>query len=133
MGVVPIGGRSTAIKLSSGQVWVLASTPMTDETKETIDRMGPVRYAGLVIFIALENDFSEDGLWRATSYTICTLENSRKSIQTPRSLVWKGYRRRISRLTEVREFLLEKALDSIVALAYGVDPPDTKYGFEDEV
>jgi len=43
-GFFPIGGRSTAIKLRSGDVWVLASTPLTPETKETIDAMGPVKY-----------------------------------------------------------------------------------------
>lgn len=42
-GFFPIGGRSTAIKLRSGDVWVLASTPLTPETKETIDAMGPVK------------------------------------------------------------------------------------------
>ncbi|KAI0251955.1 hypothetical protein BJV78DRAFT_1125449, partial [Lactifluus subvellereus] len=39
-----IGGRSTAIKLASGDVWVLASTPLTAETKATIDRLGPVKF-----------------------------------------------------------------------------------------
>lgn len=39
----PTGGRSTAIKLGSGDVWVLASTPLTSETKQAIDAMGPVK------------------------------------------------------------------------------------------
>jgi len=43
-GLIPVGGRSTAIKLESGDVWVLASTPLTSETKDTIDAMGPVRW-----------------------------------------------------------------------------------------
>jgi len=44
LGLFRIGGRSTAIRLSSGDVWVLASTPLTTETKATIDRLGPVKF-----------------------------------------------------------------------------------------
>ncbi|KNZ50293.1 hypothetical protein VP01_44g1 [Puccinia sorghi] len=44
MGVAPIGGRSTAIKLSNSSVWLLASTPLTDETRQKIDQLGPVKY-----------------------------------------------------------------------------------------
>ena len=43
-GLVPIGGRSTAVKLSDGGVWVLASTPLTEQTKVTLDKLGPVKY-----------------------------------------------------------------------------------------
>ncbi|KAI6094180.1 hypothetical protein EDD16DRAFT_1699118 [Pisolithus croceorrhizus] len=43
-GVLPMGGRSTAIKLSDGGVWVLASTPLTEETKRKIDELGQVKY-----------------------------------------------------------------------------------------
>lgn len=42
-GVFPIGGRSTAVKLSSGDVWVLASTPLNDVTKGKLKELGPVR------------------------------------------------------------------------------------------
>ncbi|KAH9992352.1 hypothetical protein BJV77DRAFT_1003374 [Russula vinacea] len=44
LGLFRIGGRSTAIRLASGDVWVLASTPLTVETKATIDRLGPVKF-----------------------------------------------------------------------------------------
>jgi hypothetical protein len=44
LGLFRIGGRSTAIRLASGDVWVLASTPLTTETKATIDRLGPVKF-----------------------------------------------------------------------------------------
>ncbi|KAI0053171.1 hypothetical protein FA95DRAFT_1651509 [Auriscalpium vulgare] len=44
LGFLRIGGRSTAIKLKTGDVWVLASTPLTPETKTTIDSLGPVKY-----------------------------------------------------------------------------------------
>lgn len=43
-GIFPVGGRSTAIKLSSGDVWVLASTPLNDATKAKLDQLGPVKY-----------------------------------------------------------------------------------------
>lgn len=43
-GFVPFGGRSTAIKLKSGNVWVMASTPLTTETKAKLDELGPVKY-----------------------------------------------------------------------------------------
>lgn len=39
-----IGGRTTAIRLASGGVWVLASTPLTVETKAAIDRIGTVKF-----------------------------------------------------------------------------------------
>jgi hypothetical protein len=42
-GLFPMGGRSTAIKLSDGRVWVIASTPLSEETKAAVDKLGPVR------------------------------------------------------------------------------------------
>ncbi|KAF9530013.1 hypothetical protein CPB83DRAFT_851435 [Crepidotus variabilis] len=41
---VPIGGRSTAISLQEGGVWVLASTPLDIETKTKLDELGHVKY-----------------------------------------------------------------------------------------
>lgn len=43
-GIIPIGGRSTAIKLASGDVWVLASTPLNDVTKAKLNELGPVKF-----------------------------------------------------------------------------------------
>ncbi|KIY74114.1 hypothetical protein CYLTODRAFT_416374 [Cylindrobasidium torrendii FP15055 ss-10] len=43
-GLIPFGGRSTAVKLSTGGVWVVASTPLSKETKETLDKLGPVQW-----------------------------------------------------------------------------------------
>jgi len=43
-GILPLGGRSVAVKLSNGGVWVLASTPPTEETKAAIDGLGSVAY-----------------------------------------------------------------------------------------
>ena len=42
-GLFPVGGRSTAIKLRGGDVWVLASTPLNEETKAKLDELGPVK------------------------------------------------------------------------------------------
>ena len=47
-GVWPVGGRSTAIKLRSGGVWVLASTPLDAETKAKLQELGPVKYASFI-------------------------------------------------------------------------------------
>ncbi|THH01294.1 hypothetical protein EW026_g1390 [Hermanssonia centrifuga] len=39
-----VGGRSTAIKLDNGKVWILASTPLTEQTREKLQELGDVRY-----------------------------------------------------------------------------------------
>ncbi|TFY81170.1 hypothetical protein EWM64_g2841 [Hericium alpestre] len=44
LGLLRIGGRSTAIKLQNGDVWVLASTPLCQATKDTLAKLGPVKY-----------------------------------------------------------------------------------------
>jgi len=43
-GLFPVGGRSTAVKLPDGNIWVLASTPLTDETKEKLGEIGTVKW-----------------------------------------------------------------------------------------
>ncbi|EJT99466.1 hypothetical protein DACRYDRAFT_23983 [Dacryopinax primogenitus] len=43
-GPIPVGGRSTAIKLSTGDVCVLASTKLDDPTKAKLHQLGPVKY-----------------------------------------------------------------------------------------
>jgi hypothetical protein len=40
---MPLGGRSTAIQLRAGGVWILASTPLDAETKTTLNKLGPVK------------------------------------------------------------------------------------------
>lgn len=43
-GIIPIGGRTTAIRLSGDKgVWVLASTPLDDTTKSKLKEMGEVK------------------------------------------------------------------------------------------
>lgn len=43
LGMAPVGGRSTAIRLRSGDVWILASTPLNDETRQKLAELGPVK------------------------------------------------------------------------------------------
>ena len=43
LGFFPLGGRSTAIKLSEGGVWLLASTPCSEETKAKLNELGEVK------------------------------------------------------------------------------------------
>ena len=51
-GAFPMGGRSTAIKLTNGDVWVVASTPLSLETKETVDKMGKVEWVTATLHFA---------------------------------------------------------------------------------
>ncbi|KAJ7636971.1 hypothetical protein FB45DRAFT_452762 [Roridomyces roridus] len=99
-GFVPFGGRTTAIRLSTGDVWVLASTPLTKDTKEAIDKMGPVKWimAGDMVHYMYLAQFKEE-------------------------------------YPEAKVIGVEKMKSEGVELAgaYGVDAPDTKYGFEDEI
>ncbi|KAH7097104.1 hypothetical protein BKA62DRAFT_717554 [Auriculariales sp. MPI-PUGE-AT-0066] len=44
IGFLPLGGRSTAIRLTNGDVWVLASHPIDQDTRQTLDAMGHVKY-----------------------------------------------------------------------------------------
>lgn len=42
-GIFPVGGRSTAVKMRNGNLWVLASTPLDTETKAKLEELGPVK------------------------------------------------------------------------------------------
>ncbi|KAH7100290.1 hypothetical protein BKA62DRAFT_249053 [Auriculariales sp. MPI-PUGE-AT-0066] len=45
LGIGPMGGRSTAVRLSDNKnVLVLASTPLTDATRASVDELGAVKY-----------------------------------------------------------------------------------------
>ncbi|GAA5916282.1 uncharacterized protein JCM6883_001443 [Sporobolomyces salmoneus] len=57
MGLVPFGGRSTAIKLKSGNVWLAASHPLCPDTLSTITSLGPVKH--IVMFDAEHGMFTE--------------------------------------------------------------------------
>jgi len=60
LGIVPFGGRSTAIKLQDGNVWVMASTPLSQETYDTIAKLGPVKCVLLLpVFLVLMQEIIE--------------------------------------------------------------------------
>ncbi|KIL57556.1 hypothetical protein M378DRAFT_133232 [Amanita muscaria Koide BX008] len=103
-GFLPIGGRSTAIKLRDGGIWVLASTPLNEETKATIDKLGPVRYivGGNAVHRLFLSDFKK-------AYPDAKLIAPQAAID--------GYHDPSTKFDG----------------AWGSDHPDTKYGFEDEV
>ncbi|KAI0088875.1 hypothetical protein BDY19DRAFT_153309 [Irpex rosettiformis] len=105
-GLFPIGGRSTAIKLKTGGVWVLASTPLDDETRTKLQELGPVRYivgADAVHYLFLAQ--------YRMQYPEAKLIAPQDAIDT------------VSKVTPDVNF------DG----AWGKDDPDTKYGFEDEI
>jgi len=103
-GLIPFGGRSTAIKLRDGAVWVLASTPLTDETKAKLDELGPVKWivgADAVHHMYL-GDFKK---------------------QYPNA-----------KMVAVKEAIDKKAKEGLEFHgSWGSDPLETKYGFEDEI
>lgn len=43
-GPIPFGGRSTAVTLKSGDVWVVASTPLDQVTADKLNSKGQVKY-----------------------------------------------------------------------------------------
>ncbi|KAF5352166.1 hypothetical protein D9758_009194 [Tetrapyrgos nigripes] len=103
-GFIPFGGRSTAIKLSTGDVWVLASTPLTVDTKETLDKMGPVKYI-------MAGDFVHH----------LFLGEFKKAYPQAKVIGVDGLGAK------------KKAEGLTMDGEYGKDPADTRYGFEDEI
>ncbi|KAL5498480.1 hypothetical protein ACEPAH_1833 [Sanghuangporus vaninii] len=104
-GIFPVGGRSTAIKLSNGDLWVLASTPLDSMTKAKLDELGGrVKY--IVGADAVHNLF---------------LPEFKKTYPDAKLL---GVPDHLS-----KPDLKELKFDGV----YGRDPEGTKYGFEDEI
>ncbi|KAJ6616433.1 hypothetical protein B0H10DRAFT_2036979 [Mycena sp. CBHHK59/15] len=102
--ILPFGGRSTAIRLSTGDVWVLASTPLTVDTKAAIDKLGPVKWimGGDAVHHMFLGQFK------------------------------KVYPE--AKVIGVEALVAKKKAEGLTLDgAYGADPPETKYGFEDEV
>lgn len=104
-GIIPVGGRSTAIQLQSppnaGSLWVLASTPLDEPTKAKIQEMGgEVKY--LVAADNVHHLFVKewlDAYPRAKAIGVEGLDEKRKDIK------WAGL--------------------------YGKD--EQKFGFEEEI
>ncbi|PSR84033.1 hypothetical protein PHLCEN_2v5545 [Hermanssonia centrifuga] len=104
LGFLPFGGRSTAIKLSNGDVWVLASTPLNDETKSKIGEIGPVKY---IIGADVEHHlYLADFKKQYPEAKVIAPEDVVKK-KSKEGLVFEG--------------------------AWGADPENTKYGFEDDI
>lgn len=106
-GLFPVGGRSTAIQLqqppNTGSLWVLASTPLDEPTRQRIGEMGnDVKY-----IVAADNVHHlyvkewSDAFPSAKCIGVEGLAEKRKDVR------WAGH--------------------------YGVDPPSQTYGFESEV
>ncbi|KAF9003371.1 hypothetical protein BDQ17DRAFT_1305718 [Cyathus striatus] len=103
-GIIPMGGRSTALRLKDGGVWVLASTPLDQETKAKLAELGPVKYivgADMVhhLYLGQYKKAYPDAKLIAPEAALERLED--------KNLKFDG--------------------------AWGRDPPNTQYGFEDEV
>ncbi|TFK41494.1 hypothetical protein BDQ12DRAFT_678086 [Crucibulum laeve] len=102
-GFLPWGGRSTAVKLSNG-VWVLASTPLTEDTKTTIDKLGPVKW-----------------IMGADAIHHLFLAEYKKAYPE-------------AKVIGVEPLFAKKQAEGLeLDGAYGKDSPETTYGFEDEI
>ncbi|KAJ7731144.1 hypothetical protein DFH07DRAFT_847740 [Mycena maculata] len=103
-GLFPFGGRSTAVRLSTGDVWVLASTPLTHDTKAALDKLGPVKW-----------------IMGADAVHHLFLGQFKKAYPE-------------AKVIGVAALVEKKKKDGLqLDGAYGADAPDTKYGFEDEI
>ncbi|KAJ7484474.1 hypothetical protein FB451DRAFT_85628 [Mycena latifolia] len=97
--ILPMGGRSTAIKMTNGGVWVLASTPLDAETKAKIDELGPVH---------------------PDAYHHMYLAEFKKSYPSAKLIAPAAT---VARADKTLVF------DGV----WGSDPPETKYGFEEDI
>ncbi|KAI0747087.1 hypothetical protein C8Q80DRAFT_1121727 [Daedaleopsis nitida] len=101
---IPFGGRSTAIKLSNGDVWALVSTPLNEAMKAKLGEMGPVKW--LIGADAVHHLF---------------LGEFKKAYPD-------------AKIVAVDEAIKEHAAEGLKADgAWGADLPNTKYGFEEDI
>jgi len=100
---MPFGGRSTAIKLENGDVWLVASTPLSPETKTTLNAMGPVKY---IVSPDVEHHFF--------------LAEYKKAYPE-------------AKVIGVEPLVAKKKGVLKIDGAYGKDPEGTTYGFESEI
>ncbi|KAM5531372.1 hypothetical protein V8D89_014965 [Ganoderma adspersum] len=106
MNIFPVGGRSTAIKLLNGDVWVLASTPLNESTKAKLREMGPVKWIiGADMF---HHMFLADFKKEYPDAKVIAVDAAKmKKEVAGAGLKFDG--------------------------AWGADPLNTKYGFEDDL
>ncbi|TBU24279.1 hypothetical protein BD311DRAFT_766803 [Dichomitus squalens] len=106
MNIFPVGGRSTAIKLRDGDVWILASTPLNGPTKAKIKELGPVRW-----------------IIGADMYHHLFLPEYKKEFPEARVIAVEAAKARKEVVASGLKF------DG----AWGEDPAHTTYGFEDDI
>ncbi|KAJ3714651.1 hypothetical protein DFJ43DRAFT_859763 [Lentinula guzmanii] len=106
LGLLPWGGRSTAVKLHNGDVFVLASTPLTEDTKSAIDALGTLK-------------------WIIAADIVHHLFIGQYKKEYPEAKVIG-----VEGLREKKEKNKESLM---IDGEYGVNPPETLYGFEDEI
>ncbi|KAJ7355846.1 hypothetical protein DFH08DRAFT_803785 [Mycena albidolilacea] len=102
-GWINIGGRSTAVKLAGGGVWVIASTPLSPETKAKLDELGPVEYivgvsAAHSVYLASrpaaaierrdDKTLTFDGVWGKTPSAPSTDSRTMSSSDKGLPLLW---------------------------------------------
>ncbi|KAI5119744.1 hypothetical protein M0805_004076 [Coniferiporia weirii] len=105
LGLFPVGGRSTVVKLANNDLWVLASTPLDEQTKAKLEELG-----GRVKYIIGAD-------------SVHTLYTSDYKEAYPDA-----------KLVGVQEHLSKPHLKHLnFGGVYGKDSEDTKYGFEDEI
>ncbi|KAI8986645.1 hypothetical protein BD414DRAFT_416221 [Trametes punicea] len=103
-GLFPVGGRSTAVKLDNGDVWVLASSPLDQATKAKLAELGPVKW--IIGADAVHHLF---------------LGDFKKEYPD-------------AKLIAVDEAIKKKAKEGLkFDGAWGSDPPNTRYGFESDI
>ncbi|KAL9709972.1 hypothetical protein Ac2012v2_007032 [Leucoagaricus gongylophorus] len=90
--------------MKDGGVWLLASTPLDEQTKTTLDNLGPVRF--IVGADAVHHLYLAQYKKEYPSAILIAPEAARARLDD-KSLKFDG--------------------------AWGRDPPGTKYGFEDDV
>jgi len=103
-GIWPIGGRTTAVQLKAGGTWLCASTPLDTETRTKLDEMGPVKY-----------------IIGADDVHYMFLADYKKAFPNAKLIATPG----------AVKTLKDKGVsfDGV----FGSDPPNTTYGFEEEI
>ncbi|KAH7097946.1 hypothetical protein BKA62DRAFT_410154 [Auriculariales sp. MPI-PUGE-AT-0066] len=104
LGLIPFGGRSTAIQLSTGDVWLMASHQPEETTRSALASLGRVRYivsaaAGHNFYLAAYKSLYPDAL-------VIGVDGQQEKLAS------QGVK-----------------LDGV----YFSDASETKYGFEDEI
>ncbi|ELU37964.1 hypothetical protein AG1IA_08011 [Rhizoctonia solani AG-1 IA] len=119
-GIFPVGGRSTAVRLQSGDVWLLASTPLNDETKAKLNELGTVKYVDLSEAFLLILTFLNRYICGADAVHHLFLGQYKKAYPEAKMIG-------VAPLVEKKKGEFE--FDGV----YGRDPPGTQYGYEPEV